>query len=313
MTDRVPFELRFALLSVGLAATSLSCRHDSNSDAQRAPNAEKGAALATSAPVTTRAPAAAPSEAPVVPSLALSASAAGGVPCAPPPPPGAPLPKLEKRTLATKKDGHYRFELQYPLLKASDDATTEKVNRLLADRLATLQKRFVKEAQNQGGEADPDNARWFEGKCDVAHDSPSFVSVACETMEGPGAHPNVDKFAHTFQLCPEVKPVALADLCRALPECRKRIVALINEDFRTGDKKQTGIQFRVGPASSADPADSEQPVANLQSFGITPAGLRIFLFDELPHVLQGFGVVDIPVAKVRSVLREDTALRIWGP
>jgi hypothetical protein len=139
------------------------------------------------------------------------------------------------------------------------------------------------------------------------------VSVACETLEGPGAHPNVDKFAHTFQLCPDVKPIALADLCRALPECRQRIVALINEDFRTGEKKQTGIQFRAGPPSSGEPSDPEHPVATLQAFGITPAGLRFFLFDELPHVLQAFAVVEIPIAKVRGVLREDTARTIWGP
>ena len=290
MTGPLPYEFRVALLALGLVATSASCRSDPSSEARRGSTTE-GAALATSEP---------------------GGAVASAAPCAGPSP-GAPLPKLEKRTLAAKKDGRYRFELQYPRLGGSDDAVTEKANRLLVDRLSTLEKRFVEEAEKQGGEPDPDNARWFEGKCEVAFDSPSFVSVACETMEGPGAHPNVDKFAHTLQLCPEVKPVALADLCRALPECRKRIVALINDDFRTGEKKQTGIQFRVGPASSGDPPDPEHPVATLQSFGITPAGLRIYLYDELPHVLQAFAVVDLPSAKVRSVMREDFARNSWGP
>jgi hypothetical protein len=57
----------------------------------------------------------------------------------------------------------------------------------------------------------------------------------------------------------------------------------------------------------------EHPAATLRTFGVTPTGLRIFLFDELPHVLQAFGVVDIPSAKVLPVLREDLARRIWGP
>jgi hypothetical protein len=55
------------------------------------------------------------------------------------------------------------------------------------------------------------------------------------------------------------------------------------------------------------------PVATLEAFAITPAGLRFYLFDELPHVLQAFAVVDLPAAKVRPVLREDLTARLWRP
>jgi hypothetical protein len=308
MSEPRPFELRAALLVV-LAAASISCRNDRGADLHGADSNARSASTSSATPVT---PPARSAEFPAAPSPVSPGSATTDAACGPPPPPGAPLPKLEKRALTAKKDGHYRFEFEYPLLRAPADKIEQKVNRLLFDRLAKIQTRFVREAENQGGESDPDNARWFEGKCEVVYDSPSFVSVGCETMEGPGAHPHVDKFAHSFQLCPDVKPLALADLCRALPECRKRIVALINEDFRTGDKKQTGIQFRAGPSSPGDPDDSEHPVANLQSFGITPGGLRFFLFDELPHVLQAFAVVDIPIAKLRTVLRDDATRAIWG-
>ena len=46
---------------------------------------------------------------------------------------------------------------------------------------------------------------------------------------------------------------------------------------------------------------------------MTPTGLRFYLFDELPHVLQAFAVIDIPAAKLRPVLRDDVAGRIWAP
>jgi hypothetical protein len=254
-----------------------------------------------------------PGEAALAPAVGSTAAAADAG-CGHPPPPGAPLPKLEKRSLASQRDGHYRFDLEYPVLRASTKEIEQSVNRALVDRLSALQKRFVKDAEAHSDGSDPDNARWFEGKCALAYDSPSFVTVACETMEGPGAHPNVDKFAHNFRICPSVKALELADLCRSLPDCKKRIVELINEDFRTGDKKQTGIQFRVDSGSPGTPGttDPERPVAKLQSFGITPAGLRIFLFDELPHVLQAFAIVDVPAGKVRSVLRDDVAHALWG-
>jgi len=125
-------------------------------------------------------------------------------------------------------------------------------------------------------------------------------------MEGPGAHPNLDKFAVNFQICPEVRRLALTDLCRSLPECRKTIIELISEDFRTGPKKETGIQFRDGATGAkGDSPDKEQPDATLREFAITTAGVSIFLFDELPHVLQAFGMVDLPAAKVRSVLHDE--------
>jgi hypothetical protein len=217
------------------------------------------------------------------------------------------------RKLAQTQPGQYRFEITYPYVPVDNEKAGRKLNPELLQRLVATQKRFVAQAQGENRPPDPDNARWFEGKCEIAYLSSSFVSVGCETMEGPGAHPNVDKFALNFQICPEVRPLALADLCGALPACKKKIVDLINEDFRSGPKKETGIQFRVGPRPSTEPPDMEHPVATLQSFGLTPAGLRVFLFDELPHVLQAFAIVDLPAAKLRSVLREDVAQRLWAP
>ena len=222
-----------------------------------------------------------------------------------------PLPKLEERKLATEQKGHYRFELKYPVFHEDDEMVTQKLNRQLLEQLTAIEKRFLKEAEGQGAGSDPEDARWFEGKCATAYHSKAFVSVACDTMEGPGAHPNLDKFAHNFRICPDVRELTLADVCRSLPECRKTIVALVNEDFRTGEKKQTGIQFRDGPARGG--SDPEHPVAALRTFEITQAGLRFFLFDELPHVLQAFAVIDIPAAKLRPVLRDDVARRLWAP
>lgn len=314
----------FAVLAMAAAATSIACRNDVSSDAKRAnPGAASAVSVGPSPNAEPPAPVAAPSSH-TLPlgeprSAAEAALASAGGPSAAAPDagcgvarPDAPLPKLEKRSLAAKREGRYRFELEYPVLRAKAEKIEQSVNRALLDRLSALQKRFVKDAEENSDGSDPDNARWFEGKCDIAYDSPSFVSVGCETMEGPGAHPNVDKLAYNFRICPNVKALELADLCRSLPECKKRIVDLINEDFRQGDKKQAGIQFRTESEAPGSPADPERTVAKLQSFGITPAGLRVFLFDELPHVLQAFAIVDIPAAKVRSVLREDVARALWG-
>jgi hypothetical protein len=315
-----------ALLAIAAAATSIACRNDP------APAAKGANPVAASAiPVGPSPNAAPPSLAAPAPGNTLPRGSAGARSAAESPlasaststsglpdpgcsagAPGAPLPKLEKRSLAAKREGRYRFELEYPLLRTPSEKTEQKVNRALLDRLATMQKRFVKDAEQYSDDSDPENARWFEGKCAISYDSPSFVSVACETMEGPGAHPNVEKFAHNFRICPDVKALELGDLCRSLPECKKRIVDLINEDFRAGDKKQTGIQFRSESGTSGGAPDPDSPIAKLQSFGITPSGLRVYLFDELPHVLQAFAIVDIPVAKVRSVLREDVAQLLWG-
>ena len=234
--------------------------------------------------------------------------------CGGPPPAGAPLPRLESRQLASRQEGHYRFELQYPHLYADDAKVAQKVNDQLLEQLTVIQKRFIKEAVEEGRAPDSENARWFEGTCATTYHSKAFVSVACDTMEGPGAHPNLGKLAYSFQVCPEVRQLALADLCRSLPECRKRSIQLVNEDFRVDPKKETGIQFRDGPMGSrGEPPDMEHPAATLRTFGVTPTGLRFFFFDELPHVLQAFGIVDIPIGKLRPVLREDMALLIWGP
>jgi hypothetical protein len=234
--------------------------------------------------------------------------------CGGPPSPRAPLPHGEERTLAASQEGRYRFELKYPLLRVDSEKRAEKLNQRLLELLRGIQHRFAQEVEGIAGAPDPDNARWFEGKCEIAYQSSAFVSVACDTLEGPGAHPNIDKFAYNFQICPEVHLLALDDVCRALPRCKKEIVDLINEDFRSGPKKETGIQFRVRPRGAPGaPPDMEHPVATLQAFGITPAGLRIYLFDELPHVLQAFAVVDLPAAKLRAILREDVAGRLWGP
>jgi hypothetical protein len=225
-----------------------------------------------------------------------------------------PIPRAEERTLTASREGQYRFELKYPLLHLDHQKRAEKLNQRLLELLRGVEHRFVQEAEGAGGAPDPDNARWFEGKCEIAYQTTAFVSVACDTTEGPGAHPNLDKFAYNFQICPDVHLLALEDVCRALPRCKKEIVDLINEDFRSGQKKETGIQFRVRPRGGAGSSlDMQHPVATLQAFGITPTGLRFYLFDELPHVLQAFAVVDLPAAKVRPVLREDMAALLWGP
>jgi hypothetical protein len=271
------------------------CRSDAGAPDEKGPTASAPPAAPT---------AAAPS--------AGAADVEGG--CAGPLPPSAPLPHFEQRKLASHKEGRYRFELTYPAFVEESEKVASNVNRQLLEQLTAVQKRFLKEIQTETQAPDPTNLRWFEGKCDTAFYSPSFASIACETMEGPGAHPNVDKFAINFQTCPDVRRLALADLCRSLPQCRTKIIELINEDFRTGQKKETGIQFRDGAlAHGGDSPKKEQPAATLRAFGMTPTGLRFFLFDELPHVLKAFAIVDIPAELVRPVLRDDVARRIWGP
>jgi hypothetical protein len=303
-------------MAVFAGALALGCRSDAGGGERANVN---GASSSSVSPLASGAAELSPRSASPVASPSASALPAnagcGG------PPTEAPLPRAEERTLAASREGHYRFDLKYPLLRIDDEKRAEKLNQALSEQLRAVEKRFVREAsgdpgksltRDDDGEPDPENARWFEGKCAIAYLSSAFVSVACDTMEGPGAHPNLDKFAYNFQICPEVRLVTLGDLCRALPSCKKKIVDLINEDFRTGQKKETGIQFRVGPRGApGQPPDIEHPVATLEAFGITPAGLRIYLFDELPHVLQAFGVVDLPAAKVRPVLHEDLAARLW--
>jgi len=299
-------------------ALELGCRNDSSgqeranvSHASPTPVSPPASGAAETSP-RSASPAASPSA-----SAPLANAACGG------PPPEAPLPRAEERTLTTSQEDHDRFELKYPVLSIDDEKRAEKLNQGLLAQLRAIEKRFVQESPGDPGKSptrdgenkpDPENARWFEGKCAIAYLSSAFVSVACETMQGPGAHPNLDKFAYNFQICPEVRLVALGDLCRELAPCKKKIVDLINEDFRTGQRKETGIQFRLGPRGApGQPPDMEHPVATLEAFGITPAGLRIYLFDELPHVLQAFAIVDLPAAKVSPVLREDLAARLWRP
>lgn len=298
-----------AALTGCLGLLAASCRNDAAATADREdPAAARGA---SPAPATAGRAAALPAtSALAAPSAASTTMTAARDECGGPP--SGSLPKLEERKLAAQQQGQYRFELKYPVFREDNEKVTQRLNRQLLDQLSEIKKRFVKEAEGQDHESDPDNARWFEGKCETAYHSASFVSVACDTMEGPGAHPNLDKFAYNFEICPEVRLLALADLCRSLPECRKKIVQLINEDFRSGEKKQTGIQFRDGPGvAHGEPSDPERPIATLRTFGITPTGMRFYLFDELPHVLQAFGIVDIPAAKLRAVLRDEQARRIW--
>jgi len=305
-------------MAVFAGALALGCRSDAgggdrvNQNGTSSSSVSPPASHAGEAPPRSASPVASPSA-----SAVLANAACGG------PPTDAPLPRAEERTLSASREGHYRFDLQYPLVRIDDEERAEKLNQELLEQLRAIQKRFVRESsgdpgksltRDDDGKPEPENARWFEGKCAIAYLSAAFVSVACETMEGPGAHPKLDKFAYNFQICPEVRKVSLGDLCRALPPCKKAIVDLINEDFRTGQKKETGIQFGVGPRGApGQPPDREHPIATLQAFGITPAGLRIYLFDELPHVLQAFGVVDLPAAKIRPVMREDLAARLWRP
>ena len=302
-----------AALAGCLGLIAASCRNDAGATkgrraeppAANQPNSATTPAAPTIAPLTSSSASVQGSPAPS-PSAQEKDDACGG-------PPTGPLPRLEERKLAAEQQGRYRFELKYPHFHEDDEKVTQKLNLQLVEQLTTIEKRFIREAEGQGPGSDPDNARWFEGTCGTAYHSKSFVSVACDTMEGPGAHPNLDKFAYNFRICPDVRPLALADICRSLPECRKRIIAVINEDFRAGEKKQTGIQFREGPGAKGEASDLEHPVAALRSFGITPTGLRFFLFDELPHVLQAFAVIDISAAKLRPVLRDDAARRLWAP
>jgi hypothetical protein len=305
-------------MAVFAGAAPLGCRSDAGGG-ERAN--VSGASSSLVSPLASGAGEASPRSASPVASPNASAEPPNG-PCGGPPP-EAPLPRAEERTLAAAQEGHYRFELKYPLLRIDDEKRAKNLNQALLEQLRAIEKRFVRESPGAPGKSltrdddskpDPENARWFEGKCAIAYLSSTFVSVACDTMEGPGAHPNLDKFAYNFEICPEVRLVALGDLCRELVSCKKKIVDLINEDFRTGQKKETGIQFRVGPRGApGQPPDMAHPVATLEAFAITPAGLRFFLFDELPHVLQAFAVVDLPAAKVRPVLREDLTARLWRP
>jgi hypothetical protein len=311
---------RFRSIALGAALLGLgqllaACRSESADGSKKATsNAARGAsaAVSTSSTSTSNSPApgaaATGDSAPVALAAPLAKSLDAG--CGAAPAPGTPLPKLEQKKLAAKREGRYRFELQYPVLVEADSKMEQQLNRLLSQRLTAIQKRFVDESSgDESAPSDPDDARWFEGKCEVAYHSSAFVSVACDTMEGPGAHPNLDKFAYNFQTCPEVRLLTLVDLCRSLSACRQRIVELLNEDFRTGDKKQTGIQFR--DSASSGPSDPEHPVAKLDSIGLTPTGLRVFLFDELPHVLQAFAIVDLPAVELSNVLRADIAHAIW--
>jgi hypothetical protein len=303
-----------AALALGIGLLASSCRKDASAtnqgsgepgatrSASTAPAQGERASVLTAGPALAAVPSASPSSPP-----STRESECGGAP-----PPG-PLPRLEQGKLAAQQEGRYRFELKYPRFHEDNEKAMRKVNQQLFEQLGAIKTRFVKEAESQGGTPDPDNARWFEGKCETAYHSKSFVSVACETMEGPGAHPHLDKFAYNFQICPEVRVLALADVCRALPECRKKIIQLINDDFRTGEKKQTDIQFRDGPVPHGESTDPDLPIPALRTFAITPTGLRFYLFDELPHVLQAFAVIDIPAAKVRPVLRDEIARRLWGP
>jgi len=308
-----------AALAGCVALFAVSCRNDAHGTDSHGTDlgAARSAPAAVASNAQTTVPnrgatAASPSTAPIPHSAQAAASvlekndACAG-------PSTGPLPQLEEHKLAAERKGQYRFELKYPLFHEDDEKVTQKLNRQLLERLKAIEKRFVSEAEGQETGSDPDNARWFEGKCATAYHSKSFVSVACDTMEGPGAHPNLDKFAVNFRICPDVHELTLTDVCRSLPDCRKGIIALINEDFRAGEKKQTGIQFRDGPRGQGEASDPEHPVAELRVFGITPTGLRFFLFDELPHVLQAFAVVDVPATKLRPVLRDDVARRIWGP
>jgi hypothetical protein len=313
MTHFRPSFERFAFVGC-LCFLVNACRSDAGAPETKGQRANAPSAAPSAAAAQPSAPEAPKNELTVPAAAASTEPADTDAGCAGPTPPGVPMPHFEQRKLASVKERHYRFELLYPVFPEQPEKVSSKLNREILEHLTVLQKRFVNQADAVATAPDPDNARWFEGRCDVGYHSMSFTTVVCETMEGPGAHPHLDKFALNFQICPDVRRLDLADLCRSLPQCRKKIIELINEDFRAGQKKETDIQFREGPAgTNGGSTDAEQPIAALRAFAITPVGLRIFLFDELPHVLQAFAIVDLPAAKVRPVLRDDVARRLWRP
>jgi hypothetical protein len=86
--------------------------------------------------------------------------------------------------------------------------------------------------------------------------------------------------------------VTLASLCKPDAPCTKAILDLIRHKLA---------------ARKVDVTLDEHAEA-LKQFAITRSGFRFFANDDLPHVIQSKGIVDVPFERLHAVLRHDGPL-----
>ena len=102
-------------MAVFAGALALGCRSDAGGGDRVNQNGTSSSSVSPPAPHAGEAPprSASPVASPSASAL-LANAACGG------PPTDAPLPRAEERTLAASREGHYRFDLQYPLVRIDD-------------------------------------------------------------------------------------------------------------------------------------------------------------------------------------------------
>jgi hypothetical protein len=253
---------------------------------------ESGAASLPLAVETTAAAASAPPAGP-----APSAAPRAGE-CAP----IAATPKVEVHNL--KLSSKYRSLIKYPApVSSAPNVDKEIVAQIEAD-LKRRQREFNKSADEAiaGTKDEPDGLKpdqvGLEIDCQQTFLSDTLFSIACTDVPALGGpYPDVQHFAYNFQFCAndKVRALHLPDVCRPGAACTKAIAKLINQTLKAGLAKDADVQI-----------DAQSDA--LKKFAVTPKGLRFFVNEELPHVLDEAGTIDIAFGKLTAVLKADSPL-----
>ncbi len=243
------------------------------------------------------------------PSSAVPGSVTGTAPSSPfaerlPParldcPPLALPAKTERRELPPR--GKYDARISYLYMTSAETIVDDEINHAIASDLAELRRTFIKSADlaiaESKGDPEPLTRKrvGFDITCDKAGSTTTMLSIVCKryTYLG-GPYPNVDHITYNFGLCAGQHAVALTlgALCRPDAQCEKTILDLLNRELSARN-----VEVKLDEHAEA-----------LKTFAITQAGLRFFANDDLPHVIESAGTIDIAFAQLWNVLRGDGPL-----
>lgn len=207
--------------------------------------------------------------------------------------------KTERRELAPQ--GRYEARASYPYALSSDAAVDDGINAVIAADLEARRREFTKNAdelieteKNDPTSLTPDRVA-LEIKCDQALITTSLLSISCTSYRDLGRpYPNLESFAYNFALCAGTRAryVTLASLCKPDAPCKRTILDLIRRELA---------------ARKVDVTLDEHAEA-LKQFAVTRSGFRFFANDDLPHVIQSAGIIDVPFERLSAVLRHDGPL-----
>jgi hypothetical protein len=208
-------------------------------------------------------------------------------------------PKTERRELAPQ--GKYETRASYLYALSSDTAVDDGINGAIATDLEARRREFTKSADEliETEKNDPEplapNRVALDIQCEQSVTTATLLSITCTSSRDlGGAYPNLESFAYNFALCAGTRAgyVTLASLCKPDAPCTKAILDLIRHKLAA---RQVDVTL-------------DEHAEALKQFAITRSGFRFFANDDLPHVIQSKGIVDVPFERLHAVLRHDGPL-----